>query len=38
MFNIPLEAAKYPALFESVFAMYERDYDKPFFWRNGILS
>jgi spore maturation protein CgeB len=38
MFNIPLEAAKYPALFESVFAKYERDYDKPFFWKKGVLS
>ena len=38
MFNIPLEAAKYPALFESVFAKYERDYNKPFFWKKGILS
>lgn len=37
MFNIPLEAAKYPALYESVFAKYERDYDKPFFWKNGKL-
>jgi hypothetical protein len=32
MFNLPLEAAKYPALYESVFAQFERDYDKPFFW------
>jgi hypothetical protein len=37
MFNIPLEAAKYPALYESVFAKYERDYNKPFFWKNGKL-
>jgi hypothetical protein len=37
MFNIPLEAAKYPALYESVFAKYERDYDKSFFWKNGQL-
>ncbi len=37
MFNIPLESAKYPALFESVFARYERDYNKPFFWKKGIL-
>lgn len=34
MFNLPLEAAKYSALYESVFAQYERDYDKPFFWKN----
>jgi len=37
MFNIPLEAAKYPALYESVFVKYERDYNKPFFWKNGKL-
>ena len=37
MFNIPLEAAKYPALYESVFTKYEREYDKPFFWKNGQL-
>ena len=37
MFNIPLEAAKYPALYESVFAKFERDYHKPFFWKNGKL-
>jgi hypothetical protein len=37
MFNIPLEAAKYPALYESVFAKHERDYHKPFFWKNGKL-
>lgn len=37
MFNVPLEMAKYPALYESVFAKYERDYDKPFFWKNGKL-
>ncbi len=37
MFNLPLGAAKYPALYESIFAKYERDYDKPFFWKNGKL-
>ena len=37
MFNIPLEEAKYPALYESVFTKFERPYDKPFFWRNGKL-
>jgi hypothetical protein len=37
MFNIPLEAAKFPALYESVFTKYEREYDKPFFWKNGKL-
>jgi hypothetical protein len=37
MFNVPLEAAKYPALYESVFAKYERDYNKQFFWKNGKL-
>jgi len=38
MFCIPLEYAKYPALYESVFAKFERDWDKPFFWKNGKLS
>ena len=37
MFNIPLSEAKYPALYESVFAKYERPLDKPFFWKNGKL-
>jgi hypothetical protein len=38
MFNIPLSEAKYPALYESVFTKYERDPEKPFFWKNGKLS
>lgn len=37
MFNIPLNEAKYPALYESVFTRYERPIDKPFFWKNGKL-
>lgn len=37
MFNIPLKEARYPSLYESVFAKFERDYDKPFFWKNGNL-
>jgi hypothetical protein len=37
MFNIPLSEAKYPALYESVFAKYERPLDKHFFWKNGKL-
>ena len=37
MFTIPLEAAKFPALYESVFTKFERDYNKPFFWKNGRL-
>jgi hypothetical protein len=37
MFNIPLSEAKYPALYESVFAKYERSYSKMFFWKNGKL-
>ena len=37
MFNIPLTEAKYPALYESVFTKYERDLEKPFFWKNGKL-
>lgn len=38
MFCIPLAEAKYPALFPSVFERFERDPDKNFFWKNGILS
>jgi hypothetical protein len=37
MFCLPLKEAKYPALYESVFTKFERDYDKPFFWKNGFL-
>jgi hypothetical protein len=37
IFNIPLSEAKYPALYESVFAKFERDLEKPFFWKNGKL-
>jgi hypothetical protein len=37
MFTIPLSDAKYPALYESVYAKYERPLDKPFFWKYGIL-
>jgi hypothetical protein len=37
MFCIPLGNAKFPALYESVFAQYERPLNKPFFWKNGKL-
>ena len=37
MFNIPLEEAKYPTLYPSVFEKYERPFDKDFFWKNGKL-
>ncbi len=37
MFNIPLEEAKYPDLYPSVFNRFSRPPDKPFFWRNGEL-
>jgi hypothetical protein len=37
MFNIPLKVAKFPALYESVFAHFEREYEKTFFWKNGKL-
>ena len=37
MYNIPLNDAKYPALYKSVYAKYERDRKKPFFWKNGKL-
>jgi len=31
------EICKFPALYETVFAKYEREYNKPFFWKNGML-
>lgn len=37
MFNIPLEEAKYPALYPSVFNKFSRPPDKSFFWKNGEL-
>ncbi len=38
LFNIPLEEAKYPALYPSVFNRFSRPTDKPFFWKDGNLS
>lgn len=37
MFCIPLGEAKYPALFQCVFEKFERNPNKPFFWKNGVL-
>lgn len=37
MFNIPLEEARYPILYPSVFDKFNRPPDKPFFWKNGEL-
>lgn len=37
MFCIPLEEAKYPALYPSVFEKFERDAEKQFFYRDGML-
>jgi hypothetical protein len=37
MFNIPLEEAKYPDLYPSVFNRFNRDPNKAFFWKNGEL-
>ena len=37
MYNIPLDEAKYPALYKSVFTKFERDIKKPFFWKDGKL-
>jgi hypothetical protein len=37
MFCIPLEEARYPALYPSVFEKFERSPDKNFFWKNGVL-
>jgi hypothetical protein len=38
MFCMPLKEAKYPALFPSVFEIFERKPDRPFFWKNGVLK
>lgn len=38
MFCIPLEKAKYPEIFPSVFENYERPPDRTFFWRRGMLK
>ncbi|HWR24851.1 MAG TPA: hypothetical protein VN278_01345 [Methanosarcina sp.] len=37
MYCIPLEEARYPALFPILFEKFERNPEKPFFWRDGIL-
>lgn len=37
LFNIPLEDAKYPSLYPSVFNKFRRPSDKPFFWKDGVL-
>jgi hypothetical protein len=37
MFLIPLEEAKYPALYPSVYNKYSRNPKKNFFWKNGQL-
>src|SRR5659263_379159 len=37
MFNIPLEEAKYPALYPSVFNRFSRNPKDSFFWKNGKL-
>lgn len=37
MYNIPLNEAKYPALYKSVFLKFERDYNGKFFWNDGRL-
>ena len=37
MFNIPLKNATYPALNREVFANFGREYERPFFWKNGKL-
>jgi hypothetical protein len=37
MFVIPLEEAKYPALYPSVYNKYSRNPKKEFFWKNGKL-
>lgn len=37
MFLIPLEEAKYPALYPSVFQQFSRNPNKNFYWKNGKL-
>lgn len=37
MFVIPLEEAKYPDFYPSVFNKFSRPPDKSFFWKNGNL-
>jgi len=37
MYCIPLEKAKYPALYRKVYEKYERDPEKMFFYKNGML-
>jgi len=38
MFCIPLNEAKYPDLYPSVFKNFERNPTSEFFWRNGVLK
>ncbi len=38
MFCIPLEEAKYPELYPSIYERYERNPRKQFFWKNELLS
>lgn len=38
MFCIPLEEARYPALYPSAFEKFERNSKKKFFWKNGSLK
>lgn len=38
MFCIPLEEAKYPALYPSVFEKFERNPNQNFFWKNSKLN
>lgn len=38
MFCIPLEEAKYPELFPSIYERFERNPESSFFWRDGILK
>jgi hypothetical protein len=38
MFCIPLSELKYSDVYPSILEKYERDPEKRFFWKNGILS
>jgi hypothetical protein len=38
MFCLPLEEARYPALYPNILEKFERKPEKNFFWKNGVLN
>jgi hypothetical protein len=38
MFCLPLEEARYPTLYPSIFEKFERNPERNFFWRKGVLN